>query len=202
MKTIIKALLKVQGEIRGVAKNKENKFLYYRYMDINAILKHILPILQKHKLFLHQSFETDEHNNFVCHTILLHESGESIKNEVPMRVAKQDPQAMGSLCTYSRRYGLVAFLGLQAVDDDAHSTIELKTNEQKEEYQELLKDPFFNGKKNETNKWFAEAKTKEQAEVRLNLMKDKLNTYHLQEEEKLDKEVSNIDNKLTEVMED
>ena len=202
MKTITKALLKVQSSIRAISKNKENKHFGYSYVEINAILKNILPILSENKLFLHQSHEIDNEDNFVTHTILLHESGESIKNESYLKIAKTDPQSMGGLHTYGRRYGLVSLLGLQAVDNDAHDTTEWKTDEQKTEYQELLKDPYFDSKRNDTNKWFKEAKTKEQTELALDKMKEKLNEHHLKVQEKLDEETSDIDNKLTEVMED
>ena len=202
MKTITKALLNVQSSITAISKNKKNEHFGYTYVEINAILDHILPVLTQNKLFLHQTHSVDEFGNFITHTILLHESGESIKNEVPLRISKQDPQSMGGLCTYGRRYGLVSLLGLQAVDDDAHSTIEWKTNEQKEKYQELLKDPFFNGKKNETNKWFSEAKTKDEAESALDIIKSRLEEHYKLEQQKLDQEVSDIDDNLTRVTEE
>ena len=123
MKIITKALLKVQSSIRAIGKNKENKHFGYSYVEINAILKNILPILTENKLFLHQTHELDDNDNFITHTILLHESGESIKNESYLKIAKTDPQSMGGYHTYGRRYGLVSLLALQAVDNDANETI-------------------------------------------------------------------------------
>ena len=196
MKTITKALLNVQSSITAISKNKKNDHFGYTYVEINAILEHILPVLTQNKLFLHQTHSVDEFGNFITHTILLHESGESIKNEVPLRIAKQDPQSMGGLCTYGRRYGLVSLLGLQAVDDDAHGSIEWKTNEQKEEYQKLLNDPFFKGKKNETNNWFKQLKTKAETENALTLMKQKLSDHYVETEKKLDEEMSDLDSQL------
>ena len=196
MNKITKALLNVQSSITAISKNKKNTHFGYTYVEINAILDHILPVLTQNKLFLHQTHSVDEFGNFITHTILLHESGESIKNEVPLRIAKQDPQSMGGLCTYGRRYGLVSLLGLQAVDDDAHGSIEWKTNEQKEEYQKLLNDPFFKGKKNETNNWFKQLKTKAETENALTLMKQKLSDHYVETEKKLDEEMSDLDSQL------
>ena len=196
MNKITKALLNVQSSITAISKNKKNEHFGYTYVEINAILEHILPVLTQNKLFLHQTHSVDEFGNFITHTILLHESGESIKNEVPLRIAKQDPQSMGGLCTYGRRYGLVSLLGLQAVDDDAHGSIEWKTNEQKEEYQKLLNDPFFKGKKNETNNWFKQLKTKAETENALTLMKQKLSDHYVETEKKLDEEMSDLDSQL------
>ena len=196
MNKITKALLNVQSSITAISKNKKNEHFGYTYVEINAILEHILPVLTQNKLFLHQTHSVDEFGNFITHTILLHESGESIKNEVPLRIAKQDPQSMGGLCTYGRRYGLVSLLGLQAVDDDAHGSIEWKTNEQKEEYQKLLNDPFFKGKYNETNNWFKQLKTKAETENALTLMKQKLSDHYVETEKKLDEEMSDLDSQL------
>jgi hypothetical protein len=43
---------------------------------------------------------------------------------VPLIIAKQDMQAVGSAITYARRYGLAAALGVPQIDDDAESTME------------------------------------------------------------------------------
>ncbi len=196
MKTITKALLNVQSSITAISKNKKNEHFGYTYVEINAILEHILPVLTENKLFLHQTHSVDEFGNFITHTILLHESGESIKNEVPLRVSKQDPQSMGGLCTYGRRYGLVSLLGLQAVDDDCHSAMEWRTEEQKAEYQKLLQDPFFKGKYNETNNWFKDFKTKDETQKALDIMKQRLSDHYVETEKKLDEEMSDLDNQL------
>ena len=202
MKTITKALLNVQSSIGAIVKNKKNSHFGYTYVEINSILESILPVLIENKIFLHQTHELDDNDNFITNTILLHESGESISNKVPLKIAKKDPQSMGGLCTYGRRYGLVSLLGLQAVDDDGHSAMDWKTEEQKEEYQELLKDPYFKGKRAKANKYFSEQKTKEEADICLQKMRDRLSAHHISLEEKYDSEISQIDNKLNKITED
>ena len=42
-----------------------------------------------------------------------------------------DPQKLGSCCTYFRRYSLQGLLSLQAIDDDANSTIKQPTKKAK-----------------------------------------------------------------------
>jgi hypothetical protein len=51
-------------------------------------------------------------------TTLRHISGESISGVYPVNPVKNDPQSIGSALTYSRRYSLMAMLGIVADDDD------------------------------------------------------------------------------------
>jgi hypothetical protein len=51
-------------------------------------------------------------------TTLLHESGEWLSGTMPVRVAKDDPQGVGSGITYARRYALAALCGVVADADD------------------------------------------------------------------------------------
>ena len=178
MKQIVKALLQVQNEIKPVKKTNENSFLNYKYADINSILEQVLPILNNNKILLHQDFTTDDNNNFICLTTLTHESGEQIRNSVPMRVVKQDPQSIGSLCTYSRRYGLSAILGLTAFDDDGHSAIEWKSQDQIAKFAELLESGAFDGKRRPIKtKWRDQILKFDEAEVALEKMQQEVNAY-------------------------
>ena len=54
-------------------------------------------------------------------TILTHESGEWISNEMTLPVSKVDPQGAGSAITYMRRYALAAVVGVVQADDDANA---------------------------------------------------------------------------------
>lgn len=65
-------------------------------------------------------------------TMLLHESGEYIKSTYTHKIQGSNPQDLGKLITYLRRYSLMAILNISAAedDDDADSLI----NEDKDEY--------------------------------------------------------------------
>ena len=72
-------------------------------------------------------YSTEEGNSIghdgtvVVETMLTHTSGEWVRSELALPLAKHDPQGVGSAVTYGRRYGLAAIIGVVAdVDDDAN----------------------------------------------------------------------------------
>ena len=54
-------------------------------------------------------------------TILTHESGEWISQEMSVPVTKPDAQGAGSCLTYMRRYALAAVVGVVQADDDGNA---------------------------------------------------------------------------------
>jgi hypothetical protein len=59
----------------------------------------------------------DEHGYYV-ETMMIHGSGQWIKNRTYMKVVKDDPQGVGSLISYARRYALQAMTMICPEDDD------------------------------------------------------------------------------------
>ena len=59
-----------------------------------------------------------EEHIFYVTTTLVHESGQTLSTKVGLPVTKKDPHGIGSLCTYGRRYGLSAIVGISQKDDD------------------------------------------------------------------------------------
>jgi hypothetical protein len=90
----------------------------YSYADLADALGHIRPILAEHHFAVTQPAYTDEHG-FVCvSTTLVHSSGAVFPSD-PLRMRQPDqPQALGSIITYLRRYSLLAAVGLATEDDD------------------------------------------------------------------------------------
>ena len=56
----------------------------------------------------------------VLTTILAHESGEWIVQDMSLPVSKPDAQGAGSAITYMRRYALAAVIGVVQADDDGN----------------------------------------------------------------------------------
>jgi hypothetical protein len=54
-------------------------------------------------------------------TILTHNSGEWISQEMSVPVSKPDAQGAGSCLTYMRRYALAAVVGVVQADDDGNA---------------------------------------------------------------------------------
>jgi hypothetical protein len=109
-------LAAVKKEIGAISKDSTNPFFKSKYFDINGLLKHVEPLLDKNGLLLLQPI-TD---GLVCSQIIDVENGEKVESSIQM-ASLSDPQKMGSMITYYRRYTLQSLLGLQAEDDDANA---------------------------------------------------------------------------------
>ena len=118
------ALAKAQGQMGGVAKGKVNPFYKSKYADISDCLAACLPALSKHGLAISQGNRFCNTTGYYITTMLLHESGQWLKSEIRIPLTnKKDAQEIGSACTYGRRYGLTAMVGLAQVDDDGNRTV-------------------------------------------------------------------------------
>ena len=118
------ALAKAQGEMGSVKKGSVNPFYKSKYADINDCLEAAIPALSKNGLAITQGNEFNIKDGYYITTVLLHESGQWIKSKIRIPLTnKKDAQEIGSACTYGRRYGLAAMVGLAQVDDDANKTV-------------------------------------------------------------------------------
>ena len=112
---IAAALAAAQGELTPVAFDRDNPFYHSRYATLTALREAMRPVFARHGLSVVQGAA----ENGGIETTILHSSGEWITSDgLPMKPAKDDPQGIGSLITYARRYGLAAAVGLVADEDD------------------------------------------------------------------------------------
>jgi hypothetical protein len=109
-------LNEVKKEIGAISKDSTNPFFKSKYFDINSLLKHVEPLLQKNGLLLLQPIMDGD----LYTEIVDIESEERVVSYIPLP-EMDDPQKLGSAITYYRRYTLQSLLGLQAEDDDANS---------------------------------------------------------------------------------
>lgn len=115
MKELLTALSKAKSEIGAISKDSKNPFFKSKYFDINSLIEHVNPVLEKHGLLLLQPIS----GGFVISKVYHIESGYFIESALMLNEYK-DPQKAGSEITYFRRYTLQCLLGLQAEDDDAN----------------------------------------------------------------------------------
>ncbi len=109
-------LNEVKKEIGAISKDSTNPFFKSKYFDINSLLKHVEPLLQKNGLLLLQPIIKGE----VFSEIIDIESGESVTSSIQLPQI-DDPQKIGSCVSYYRRYTLQSLISLQSEDDDANS---------------------------------------------------------------------------------
>lgn len=129
-KNLSKALLSIQGELRGVGKDGTNPHYKSKYATLENVTDTIRPVLQTHGVFFMQTpGGTDEHGVMDLTTYLVHaETGESFSSTIGVPLAKRDPQGIGSAVTYACRYSLMALLGIPPVDDDGEGAGRAETS--------------------------------------------------------------------------
>jgi hypothetical protein len=113
------ALAKAQGEMGGAAKDAKNPHFNSRYADLQAVVDACKPLAAVGLAVL-QPVKAEGAKVTVT-TLLAHESGEWISEDLTMTAKDASPQAVGSAITYGRRYGLLAMVGLAPEDDDGNA---------------------------------------------------------------------------------
>lgn len=125
-----KALAVFQGALKPAPKDSENPFFKSKYADLTSLWESCREVLSKNELSIVQTFEDrDADQTLWIETTLIHSSGEWIASTLGLTKMKQDPQSLGSLITYGRRYALGAILGLVTDEDDDANAAMPKTGE-------------------------------------------------------------------------
>lgn len=118
MKTIYQKLAQAKSEIGAISKDSKNPFYKSKYFDINQLLQHVEPVLEKYGLMIMQPIIEGK----VVSLIIDVETGKDCRSEIQL-TDERDPQKIGSQISYFRRYTLSSLLSLQAEDDDANKAI-------------------------------------------------------------------------------
>jgi hypothetical protein len=121
-KALNAALAKAQGEFPQIHKTQtaDAGSYTYQYVDLATILAAVRPVLAKNGLALVQRLEQGGTGPAI-RTELRHSQGAVIAASFPIGERPTNPQQLGSLLTYLRRYAVQAMLGIAAEDDDGQS---------------------------------------------------------------------------------
>lgn len=120
-------LLELQKRLKPIVKGESAKAgsFSYKYFDINSLLHEVMPHAQELGLTITQPIKFEEGRN-VLHTLI--QEDKTILAESSMALIElTDPQKMGGVITYFRRYALQSLLGLEAEDDDGASASQTDT---------------------------------------------------------------------------
>jgi hypothetical protein len=109
----------VQQELGVIKKEADNPFFKSKYFDINALIDHVKPTMNKHGLLVMQPLVSVDGKPALETAIIDSESGDIFKAVTPLP-ENPDPQKTGSIITYFRRYALQSLLFLEAEDDDGN----------------------------------------------------------------------------------
>ncbi len=116
------AMLAAQRDLLPALKVATNPHYKSRFADLTECLDAVNAAFHPHGLFVTQlPIPIDNGNAFAVRTVLMHESGQWIASETPIRPDMKDPQKIGAAITYLRRFALAAITGLRQVDDDGET---------------------------------------------------------------------------------
>jgi len=116
------ALAKAQTEIGTVQKDQDNPYFKSKFASLATVWEAVRPVLSKNNLSVVQMPSHDESGYFV-ETQLMHSSGQWVRARTYMKPAKEDPQGIGSLISYARRYALQAMVMACPDDDDGEAAM-------------------------------------------------------------------------------
>lgn len=139
IKELASALSKAQGKFRNVLKGSKAKIktksgseYEYSYADLADVLETVMPIVSEFGLSISQCSSSDikivpdpkdltrKEGNTTITTVLMHSSGEYIKNVCNLPYVDNGNnaiQAIGSIITYGRRYEVCSILGIASQKD-------------------------------------------------------------------------------------
>ena len=101
---IAAALAKAQSEMTMVEAKSVNPFFNSKYASLASVLETCMIPLNKNEIALVQGNRWDSNDNgFYVTSTLMHSSGEWIKSEIRMPIAKKDAHGVGAATTYGRR---------------------------------------------------------------------------------------------------
>lgn len=119
------ALAEAQSEFPSISRDKEvvvktktNGEYRFKYAPLDSIFSAVRPVLQKNGLAIAQPLTATEDGRAAVRTVLMHSAGGILEGTLPIKTDGLDPQALGSLVTYVRRYALTSMLGIATEDDD------------------------------------------------------------------------------------
>ena len=120
---IVKALVKVQAEIKNPKKEANNPFFKSKYSTLDSVIETYKELCSKNDLVVMEnpvSKVTESGKSLIgVEILLMHSSGQFINfDPYLLSPVKNDPQGVGSSITYARRYTLSSVFNIASEDDD------------------------------------------------------------------------------------
>lgn len=114
------ALVRAQAKIKTAALDSKNPHFGSKFASLGAVWNACNDALHENEISVLQGARS-ELDTYGVDTMLLHSSGQWIREILMLKPTKNDPQGAGSAITYARRYALAAMIGVMQEDDDANT---------------------------------------------------------------------------------
>jgi len=151
----LKAYVLAVNEMENPENVAENLYHQNRYAPLSEVIEKIKPVLKKHGLAFMQvpyiQYETLDDNgkarqvaDISVTTKIVHVSGEMLEfPPMVMRSGNLNPQSIGSIITYCRRYSLASIFGLagKEEDDDGNIAFGERESQHNQQFQKPYEKP-------------------------------------------------------------
>ncbi len=117
VKSIVPAFIKAQALVKRAKKDSINPHFKSHYADFESVVDAIKEALQTNQMWFSQGASED---GLKLITRIWHVSGEWMETYYPI-TPLADPQKMGSVTSYAKRFCLQGAMGLVTTDDDGVS---------------------------------------------------------------------------------
>jgi hypothetical protein len=133
---VMQAIQNVQQQAEYIKRESDGQVGQgkFKYANLTSTWDSVKQLLKENNLVVYQTPTLGSHgiSGNMFKTTLFHlPSGESVSEEMPMVITRQDPQALGAAITFYRRYMLTSMLGLIPDDDNDAREHRLATAQQK-----------------------------------------------------------------------
>ena len=122
---LAKSLSAVQGKLTYAKKDSKNPFFKSNYADLESVWDACRDLLSSNGLAVSQfpGLYSELDKSMSLTTILTHNSGEWISQEMSMPLSKVDAHGCMAIITYMRRASLAAVIGVVQADDDGNTAV-------------------------------------------------------------------------------
>jgi len=110
------ALAKAQGDYPTINTNRNNRFLFNQYTDLDGILRAVRPALSVNGLSITQQTKIDDDKTILV-TTLRHESDQFIQTRSRIIPSKNDVQAYASNLKAMKRHDIMSLLNITIMED-------------------------------------------------------------------------------------
>ena len=117
LKNFAAAMNRVQAKLKPLVRNASNPFYKSTYTDLASLTDQLYPLITAEGFSIVQGGD-----GVNLSTLILHTSGEWVETSLPMP-AESNPQKLGSIVSYFRRYAAAAAFGAasEGEDDDGNA---------------------------------------------------------------------------------
>ena len=108
----------IQHTVEGLSKEANNPFFKSKYVDLNTIIEALRPLEAEQSISITLPLSNVQGRPALRLVVQDLETDDVVEDVITLPDI-QDPQKMGSIITYYRRYMLMSFFNIKAEDDDA-----------------------------------------------------------------------------------